>query len=98
MGGIIAKRLNRGSINIMGDILRFPEPAEKHGYTMSGDTITGVYYKDGEDIIEIPLSGDLYLYQDGAGMCNEIPKEDIKDLLIMWLAMLDPSVLKYDDE
>ena len=69
----------------MTNILEFPEVEEPHGYMTEDGKIIGVYYTKAGKHIEMLLDG-------------EIPQDDLKTLMIMWLALVAPEILKEDEE
>jgi len=74
----------------MGELLKFPDN-DKYFYVEDDNKIVGV------------CSDDLCLSDEGSQIYittrdQLIEKWDLKELMIMWLALNYPDVLKYDEE
>lgn len=81
----------------MTNVIQFPTTdKDNHGYTMSGDKVTGVYFKLDNGRIVMPLSGAAIIYNKYEGLEITISQDDLKHLMIMWLSMVDPEVINYD--
>lgn len=85
----------------MGEVVELKDP---FSYIMAGKDIDGVMYTKGEDYgdacIEIVNYDDKHVLVRCRLGCSasRISKNDLKQLMIMWLALDYPDVLKFDEE
>ncbi len=78
----------------MGQVVKMKE---LHSYIMNGQNVNGVAYeKDGEFIEIENLLEKSAMVRCFSGRIS-IRKNDLKELMIMWLALNYPDVLKFDD-
>tara|TARA_R110000751_G_C13486434_1_gene448513 strand:+ start:280 stop:516 length:237 start_codon:yes stop_codon:yes gene_type:complete len=78
----------------MSNIVEFPNTETIH-YEMDGDAITGVNYKKGfGSALGFSNNGKVNW---GDAFSFDIPKKDLERLMIAWLALNNPDVLKFDD-
>ena len=79
----------------MGEVV---EMKELHSYIMNGKKVAGVAYEKDGEFIEI----ENLLKKSAMVRCfsGRIPitKNDLKQLMIMWLALNYPDVLQYDED
>ena len=75
------------------NVIAFPENFY-YDIQDEGDTkvIHGVIWKRGDD--------ELYIGRDGGVQTNtdSIPKNELKELMIMWLALEYPDVIEWDED
>jgi len=74
----------------MSNVVKFPG---LFNYCLDADgNFCGVYWKSPEDdIVQIDLDGAISVN------CDRIPPKHLSRLMIMWLALHDPSVVNYDE-
>jgi len=84
----------------MTNVVKFPEKDDNRGYLMDDITkkITGVYV---ENVAAMVQYENVYLGTKGDGQIDDAlltNKKDLNDFCLMWLAIFNPEVLKYDEE
>lgn len=73
----------------MGELIKFPA-SDKYFYVQDGDKIMGC------------CTDDLCFSNEGSKVNiiveEPIEKSEVKELMVMWLALNYPDVLKFDEE
>ena len=84
----------------MGELIRVDfSRSDDSGYVMDGENIDGIFVKDlcaVKNDVDVIMIGEKV--DDGVENCVQLSIEDMNTFCIMWLAINDPDVIKYDGE
>ena len=81
----------------MGNVVEIKPEEDNRGYLLSGDKkVTGVYV---ESLAAMVDYDNVYIGTKGVDGIDDAlltTKDDLNDFCVMWLAIFNPEVLKYD--
>lgn len=78
----------------MGDIVDIKPKEDRFHYHTEGEKIIGVSFEDEWSSIDIDDWGD----DVSVNSCAVVTRENLRDLMIMWLALHYPDILAYEDD
>ena len=82
----------------MGKVIEFPDPTDTLEYIndVDGECIIGV--ADSESGIKVFSVDDNTVIVEIAYKAEFIPKQSLRELMIAWLALNYPDVIKWDED
>ncbi|MBL4664304.1 MAG: hypothetical protein JKY22_12305 [Flavobacteriaceae bacterium] len=84
----------------MGELIKVDfSRSDDSGYVMDGSNVDGVYVKNlcaVKGDVDVIMIGEKV--DDGVDNCVQLSIEDMNTFCIMWLAINNPDVIKYDEE
>lgn len=79
------------------NVIEFPAPQEPFSYEVKGEKITGVIWERDGERVTFDFDGVVEISGMDDTFWIGLPPEELKQLMIMWLAIFSPECLSFDD-